>query len=155
MSMRPPSQTRRGERFHFRFPLLSSPRAWMTSRPFPGFTLTEVLVVVGVISLLMAGTLPAVQAAREAARMLQRPNHLHEIGVARHGFHASWGLLPATLQPLRELLPYLDAKPLKDALDSVPRPDRLPAGPWAYLCAGGELGPPRRPSSRAAPGSEG
>jgi prepilin-type N-terminal cleavage/methylation domain-containing protein len=93
-----------------------------------GFTLVELLVVIAIIGVLVALLLPAVQAAREAARRSQCANNLKQQGIAIHGYHDSKQKLPSGGRPPEAstvrcgvfiyLLPWVDRSDLWDLYDT-------------------------------------
>src|SRR5436309_15508339 len=99
------------------------------------FTLVELLVVIAIIGVLVALLLPAVQAAREAARRMQCTNNLKQVGIALHHYHATLGSFPVgffyayrgvlaessplqyRLSALAQMAPYLEQANLYNALN--------------------------------------
>lgn len=93
-----------------------------------GFTLVELLVVIAIIGVLVALLLPAVQAAREAARRMECTNNLKQIGLALHNHHEAFGVFPAGSVTIAigdqaenfwenwtvSVLPYLEEQSLQD-----------------------------------------
>ena len=108
-----------------RNPLLLSAKYARFRRPLHGFTLVELLVVITIIGILIALLLPAVQAAREAARRMQCINNLKQIGLALHNYHSTYKVFPyASAGQFRTqwtwsafIFPYLEQGGLHDQID--------------------------------------
>jgi len=105
-----------------------------------GFTLVELLVVIAIIGILVGLLLPAVQAAREAARRMQCSNNVKQIGLAVHNFEAAFKKLPSSGQcgstgssttaytihsVPTQLLPYIEQTVLYNMFDTSANPFTL------------------------------
>jgi len=97
-----------------------------------GFTLVELLVVIAIIGILIALLLPAVQAAREAARRMQCSNNLKQCGVAMHTYHNTYNCFPPGFMAVDHLgrvkggwawgvflMPFIEQSPLQDKLSTT------------------------------------
>ena len=129
----------------------NSPRG-LAMRKSKGFTLVELLVVIAIIGVLVALLLPAVQAAREAARRMSCQNNLKNIGLADLSFHDANDhftegrpgpdstskrvfrdtLLTAVQRSgascFTQLMPYMEQQAIFDALDIFDNESLFPAG---------------------------
>jgi prepilin-type N-terminal cleavage/methylation domain-containing protein/prepilin-type processing-associated H-X9-DG protein len=96
-----------------------------------GFTLVELLVVIAIIGILVALLLPAIQAAREAARRSQCVNNLKQVGVAFQNYHDVRKQLPigaysccyGTWQPA--ILPFIEEQSLADMYKILPATEQF------------------------------
>ena len=105
-------------------------RKMLRSRRWGAFTLVELLVVIAIIGILVALLLPAIQAAREAARRTQCTNNMKQLGVALHNYHDTYKVLPfrsggtqtgtwhnnGRLSGFVGMLPFLEQGPLFDQI---------------------------------------
>jgi prepilin-type N-terminal cleavage/methylation domain-containing protein len=87
-----------------------------------GFTLVELLVVIAIIGILIALLLPAVQAAREAARRTQCLNHLKQLSLGCQSFENANGVFPASADQhcasyVVPILPFIEQKQVYDLFD--------------------------------------
>lgn len=99
-------------------------RCWHTASRRRAFTLVELLVVIAIIGILMSLLLPAVQAAREAARRLQCANHLKQLDLALHNYHVQFTSFPGlgastnvSFSVQARLLPFIEQGNLQNIID--------------------------------------
>src|SRR5438128_5957966 len=117
----------------------SLPRGFRTA-----FTLVELLVVIGIIGVLVALLLPAVQAARESSRRSQCANNLKQQGLAIHSFHDGNNIFPYNYQLIGAnawestsanyfILPHIEQGPLQEQFKipttALPGQAMVPSGP--------------------------
>ena len=128
----------------------------MKSSSQRGFTLVELLVVIAIIGILVALLLPAVQAAREAARKMSCGNNLKQLGIALQNYHETNKVFPHNGQyfwtrqskngfawynsskggMLVRLLPYIEQSTIYNDLDfnlAGCQPGTPASGPWRIL----------------------
>jgi prepilin-type N-terminal cleavage/methylation domain-containing protein/prepilin-type processing-associated H-X9-DG protein len=92
-------------------------------RPRLAFTLVELLVVIAIIGVLVALLLPAIQAAREAARRSQCLNNVKQVGLALQNYHSTHQKFPIGARGswhsswMVHILPYLEQGVVYDQLD--------------------------------------
>jgi len=114
-----------------------------------GFTLVELLVVIAIIGVLVALLLPAVQAAREAARRTQCLNNIRQLGIAMHLYHDAHDQFPMNVNyvyrkdgprairdfasHLVNMTPFIEERALHDAIEFCDLFERACVRPGSQL----------------------
>ncbi len=146
-----------------------------------GFTLVELLVVIAIIGVMVGLLLPAVQAAREAARRMSCSNNNKQLGLALHNYHDTFsrfptGVLadrlnlsltaagrtnPGRMSWMPSLLPFLEQAPLYDQLSpymssrtSNNFPSALMNTPIPALMCPSDPGSPKTGEQHSTPGQD-
>jgi prepilin-type N-terminal cleavage/methylation domain-containing protein len=137
------------------------------------FTLVELLVVIAIIGVLIALLLPAVQAAREAARRMQCSNNLKQLGLALQNYHDTQGAFPASRTIFNNyntasggtynrdddrglvgaivfLLPYFEQNAMYDQFVSQSQTVAANSYPWVNSLCAGSISPLYCPSDSNA-----
>jgi prepilin-type N-terminal cleavage/methylation domain-containing protein/prepilin-type processing-associated H-X9-DG protein len=108
-----------------------------------GFTLIELLVVIAIIAVLIALLLPAVQQAREAARMTQCRNNLKQLGLAFHNYHDTYlsftpGGLPVSgyrMGWVPRVFPFLEQDNRNTRMETFAASPMMTIMPWRFETA--------------------
>lgn len=112
--------------------------------PAKAFTLVELLVVIAIIGILVALLLPAIQAAREAARRTQCKNNLKQIGLGLQNIHDTEGALPqgvytnpnndtsAGLSWITRILPFIEEQAKYDLIAQHIPPTSTAKSAWEF-----------------------
>ena len=112
-----------------------------------GFTLVELLVVIAIIGVMVGLLLPAVQAAREAARRMSCQNKMKQLGLAIHNYHSAYDQFPAgavwyegytfgsttgtrSVSAAMFIMPFLEMGSLYEAFDNDAKKATPGSAPW-------------------------
>ena len=121
---------------------------WRRTKRWGGFTLVELLVVIGIVGVIIAITLPALRGSRRAALLIRCASNLRQLGTATTGYLHEYRVLPAASsrpsffgdfpRAYSLILPYLSTKPRDDdeSLQRQPDPFGCPAAVVEVLALG-------------------